>query len=256
MSKAASIHVLGIEIHMVEIPGIVSQMEYWIKYKNDVCHHVVNSGMHGVMAAQKNSSIRTIFKSVDLFAPDGIAMIFLARIRGFKINKKNTGPDVLLEFARKASNHGYSVYFYGDSETVLEKLVSRLTNEFPGLKIAGYRSPPFRELTPEEDADDIAAINAAAPDVLWVGLGMPKQEQWISEHQKRLHVPVAVGAGAAFKMLSGEISRGPEWLRNLGFEWSWRLIHEPMNIWKRVFIDAPWFIYLVALELTGLRKFE
>ena len=180
MPKAASIRVLGIEIHMVEIPEIVSQMEHWIKYESDVCHHVVNSGMHGVMAAQKNGSIRTIFKSVDLFAPDGIAMVFLARIRGFKINKKNPGPDVLLEFAKTANKHGYSVYFYGDSESVLEKLVSRLTNEFPGRKIVGYRSPPIRALPPEEDSDDVAAINAASPDVLWVGLGMPKQEQWLS----------------------------------------------------------------------------
>ena len=111
-------------------------------------------------------------------------------------------------------------------------------------------------MTPEEDAADVAAINGAAPDVLWVGLGMPKQERWIAEHREQLRVPVAVGAGAAFKMVSGEVSRGPEWLRNMGLEWLWRLASEPIRIWRRVLIDAPQFIGLVALEISGIRKFK
>jgi N-acetylglucosaminyldiphosphoundecaprenol N-acetyl-beta-D-mannosaminyltransferase len=110
-------------------------------------------------------------------------------------------------------------------------------------------------LTPEEDAADVEAINQAAPDVLWVGLGMPKQELWISEHRAQLQTPVAVGAGAAFKFVSGDVNRGPSWLRNMGFEWLWRLIGEPKRIWRRVLIDAPQFIGLVGLEISGLKKF-
>ena len=254
--EAPSINVLGIKVHMVEIPEVVSRMEHWIQNDREVCHHVVNSGMHGVMAGHKDPKLQTIFRSVDLFAPDGILMVLLARLRGFKINKKNTGPDVLWEFARSATKHGYSSYFYGDVEPVLEKLVAKLKGEFPSLKIAGFRSPPFRELTPEEDAADVAAINGAAPDVLWVGLGMPKQERWIAEHREQLRVPVAVGAGAAFKMVSGEVSLGQEWLRNMGLEWLWRLASEPIRIWRRVLIDAPQFIGLVALEISGIRKFK
>ena len=89
---------------------------------------------------------------------------------------------------------------------------------------------------------------------LWVGLGMPKQERWISDHRAELRVPVAVGAGAAFKFLSGEVGRGPVWLQNAGFEWLWRLVHEPKRIWRRVFVDAIQFIILASLELSGLRK--
>jgi len=251
-----SIQVLGSKVHMVEIPDVLAQMERWIKDDPGTCHHVVNSGMHGVMAAHRDPKLHQIFKSVDLFALDGILMVLVARLRGFKIRKKYTGPDILWEFARSASENGYTNYFYGDEEPVLQRLEERLKSEFPNLQIVGHRSPPFRQLTPEEDAADVVAINQAHPDVLWVGLGMPKQEQWIFEHRGRLKTTVAMGAGAAFKFVSGDASRGPSWLRNMGGEWVWRLMGEPKRIWRRVLIDAPQFVVLVALELTGLRKFD
>ena len=251
-----SIRVIGTTVHMVEIPQVVQQMEYWIENEPGICHHLVNTGMHGVMAAHRSSALKQVFESVDLLAPDGILMVLIARIRGFKLSKKQTGPDVIREFARSASEHGYSSFFYGDEESVLHKLESELKEEFPDLKIVGHRSPPFRPLTAEEDDADMEAINQAAPDVLWVGLGMPNQEKWIADHRNRLQVTVAVGAGAAFKFISGETSRGPAWLRNMGFEWLWRLMNEPKRIWRRVFIDAPQFIGLVALEISGLRKFR
>jgi len=251
-----SIQVLGTTVHMVEIPEVLALMEHWIKNEPGTCHHVVNSGMHGVMAAHRDTRLREVFKTVDLFALDGILMILLARFRGFKIRKKNTGPDILWDFARSASENGYTSYFYGDEESVLQRLEAQLISEFPNFKVVGHRSPPFRQLTPEEEAADIAAINQAAPDVLWVGLGMPKQEQWIFKHRAQLKVTVAMGSGAAFKFVSGDASRGPAWLRNLGFEWLYRLVGEPKRIWRRVLIDAPQFIGLVAMELTGIRKFD
>lgn len=240
---------------MVEIPEIVARMEHWIENERDNCHHVVNSGMHGVMAAHRDPDLKEVFETVDLFAPDGILMVILARLRGFGIKKKNTGPDVLTQFARSASEHGYTSYFYGDEEPVLLRMEANLKETFPGMKILGHRSPPFRELTVEEQAADIDAINQMAPDVLWVGLGMPKQESWIAEHRSELNVAVAVGAGAAFKFVSGDVSRGPSWLRNMGFEWVWRLAGEPKRIWRRVLIDAPQFVFLASLELVGLKKF-
>jgi len=255
MEEPPSIWVLGTNVHMVEVPEVLARMEHWIKNETDTCHHVVNSGMHGVMAAHRDAKLREVFESADLFAVDGILMVLLARIRGFRIKKKNTGPDILWEFARSASENGYTSYFYGDEEPVLQRLEERLKGEFPDLKIVGHRSPPFRQLTPEEEAAYVDEINQAAPDVLWVGLGMPKQEQWIFEHKEHLRATVAMGAGAAFKFVSGDVSRGPAWLRNMGFEWLWRLISEPKRIWKRVFIEAPLFIGLVALEMSGLRKF-
>lgn len=241
---------------MVEIPDVLEQMVDWIENEKGTCHHVVNSGMHGVMAAHRDPNIKAIFKSVDLFAADGILMVILARIRGFKLHKKNTGPDILIEFARVANERGYTNYFYGDAEPVLQRLEASLKQRFPDLKIVGHRSPPFRQLTPEEESADVAAINEANPDVLWVGLGMPKQELWIAKYRSHLNASVAVGAGAAFKFFSGDVNRGPAFMRNLGFEWLWRFISEPTRIWRRVLVDAPLFVGLTTLEIIGLKKFD
>ena len=124
------------------------------------------------------------------------------------------------------------------------------------MQIAGTYSPPFGPLTPEEDEEVVQSINQAKPDVLWVGLGCPKQERWIYEHKHRLQVPVAIGIGAYFKFHSGQTKRAPTWVRNRGFEWLWRLWKEPKRIWRRVLIDTPNFAYHVGLELAGLRKYD
>ena len=245
------IRVLGTKVHMVELPGVVQLMDYWIRCEPEKCHHIVNSGMHGVIEAYKNKDLAKVFASVDLFAPDGILMIILSRIKGFKISKKDTGPDILWRFAELASEQGYTNYFYGDEEDVLLSMRTKLTSYLPNLKIVGHKSPPFRLLTADEKANDIAAINNAKPDVLWVSLGMPKQEMWIFDNRADLNVPVLVGAGAAFKFLSGDIKRSPSWISNNGFEWLWRLLHEPRWIWRRVLFDAPLFVGLVTLEMLG-----
>lgn len=250
-----AIRILGTRIHMVEIKDVVCLMEYWIENEKFKSHHIVNSGMHGIMEARKNPNLRNIFESVSLFAPDGILMVLLSRLKGFHIKKSNTGPDLLWEFARIADKKGYKFYFYGDTEEVLRNLETRLEKCFPNLNIVGFKSPPFRPLTVDEDASHIKSINRAKPDVVWVGLGMPKQELWIAEHLDQLTAPILVGAGAALKFGSGDASRGPTVLRNLGLEWVWRLASDPKRIWKRVFIDAPHFIVLATLELLGIIKY-
>ena len=249
------INILGNRVHMVELPDAARVMDRWIETEPHRCHHVVNSGMHGIMEGYRDSGFQAILKAADLFAPDGILVVLIARIRGHRLRKKNTGPELLWEFSKIADQKGYRFFFYGDTEDTLQQLAARLKESFPGLEIAGLNSPPFRPLTPEEDAEAISAINDAKPHVLWVGLGMPKQERWISEHRDRLRVPVVVGAGASLKFTSGNTERAPAWLRNWGFEWMWRLFQEPTRVWRRVFIDAPQFLGLVALELAGLKKY-
>ena len=239
---------------MVEIPDVVRIMDHWIEAEPDRCHHVVNTGMHGIMEAHRDPEFKAILNSADLFAPDGILVVLLARLRGFSIRKKHTGPDLLWEFSKVANEKCYSYYIYGDTEETLQLLSAKLGEAFPGLKIAGLNSPPFRALTAAEDEADINKINEAAPHVLWVGLGAPKQERWISQHRKRLKVPIVVGAGASLKFSSGKVRRAPPWLRNRGLEWLWRLFQEPGRVWRRVLIDAPQFVGLAGLEFIGLRK--
>ena len=240
---------------MVEIPDAVKIMDHWIETEPQACHHVVNTGMHGIMEAHRDPEFKAILNSAELLAPDGILVILIARLRGFSLEKRNTGPELMWDFSRVADGKSYRYFVYGDTEDTLQLLVGKLKEAFPSLKIVGAHSPPFRPLTPEEDEDIIRSINQAKPHVLWVALDMPQQERWIHEHRDRLKVPVVVGAGASFKFLSGTVRRAPSWLSNRGFEWLWRLSHEPRRVWRRVFIDAPQFVALVALELTGLKKY-
>ena len=135
-------------------------------------------------------------------------------------------------------------------------LKRNLGEKFPGLRIVGAYSPPFRDLTPEEDAHITQLINQANPDVLWVGLGLPKQERWIFAHRDRLNVPVMVAIGAAFKFASGSVKNAPSWIRESGFEWLWRFFHEPRRTWNRAFVYGPQFAAYTILELCGLRRYE
>lgn len=240
---------------MVGMDDVVSFMTHWIDEDPHRLHHVVNTGMHGIMEAHRHSQIQTILNSADVLAPDGILAVLIARLHGFRLRKQDTGPELMWRFSEIGNQKGYKYYFYGDTEETLELLADKLKKTFPNIDLVGYHSPPFRPMTPEEDELVTKAINEAAPDVLWVGLGMPRQEQWIAEHRDVLKVPVAVGAGASFKFLAGNVSRAPDWLRNMGFEWLWRLVQEPRRVWRRVFIDAPQFIGLVFLQLAKLRKY-
>jgi len=240
---------------MVEIPDVVQIMDRWIETDRQRTHHVVNSGMHGIMAAHRSPEVKSILGDADLFAPDGISVILVARLRGYHIKKENTGPDLLWRFGEVADKKGYKYFIYGDTEDTIHRLANRLGEAFPGLQVVGTISPPFRALTPEEDRTIVETINEAQPDVLWVGLGMPKQERWIAEHREHLNVPVVVGAGASFKFLSGAVRRAPAWLSNAGLEWLWRLSQEPKAVWRRVFVDAPQFAALAALELSGLKRY-
>ena len=251
-----SIRLLGTRVHMVKMAEVMSAMDNWIADDHRRFHHVVNTGMHGIMVAHKDRAFKNVLNSADLLAPDGILAILTARFHGYKLSKQDTGPDLLWRFSETADKKRYRYFFLGDTEDTLEKLSIKLTAAFPGVQVVGFYSPPFREWTQEEDDAIVASINQCEPDVLWVGLGMPKQEQWISDHRTTLDVPVVVGAGASLKFLSGTLSRAPRIVCNLGFEWLWRLAKEPRRVWHRVLIDAPQYIALISLQLTGLKKFE
>lgn len=252
----SSISILGTRVHMVRLPDVVAAMDNWIQSEPDQLHHVINTGMHGIMEAHRNPEVMSILNSADLLAPDGILTILVAQLYGYRLRKKDTGPELLQRFTELAQGKGYRFYFYGDTQETLDNLNRRLESEFPGVEVVGSHAPPFRELTPEEDEAIVAEINQAKPDVLWVGLGMPKQEKWIYEHRERLQVPVAVGAGAALKFMSGTVDRAPKWVQDWGIEWLWRLVQEPGRVWRRVFIDAPQFIMLAFLQITRLKSFD
>ena len=239
--------VLGVRVHLVGMRQVLDRIGSWIETR-DRCHYVVATQMHGIMEARRDPEFKTIVNSADLFVPDGFSLVWAARRRGLILRDRVPGPDLFFEGCRLAADRGYGVFFYGDTVETLEKLTSKLKDYFPALKIVGAHSPPFRPLTKEEDAEEVRIINASGADIVWVGLGLPKQEYWMFEHQDRLDAPVLVGVGAAFKFVSGQVRRAPPWIGNHGLEWLWRFVREPRRVWRRVVIDGPHFLICVAFE--------
>ena len=248
---APAMSVLGVRIHPIPLQEALQRMERWISAR-ERGRYIVASGMHVVMEARRHPAVRSAVNGADLFVPDGYSLVWLARRRGVPLERRVCGADLLWGFCRVAHERRYRMFFYGDVPEVLERLRSRIEHTFPGARIVGCESPPFRPLTPEEDAAAVQRINDAQPDVVWVGLGAPKQERWMAEHCGRIRAPVLVGVGAAFKFISGDVRRAPEWVGERGGEWLWRLAHEPRKLWRRSLLDAPRFAALALLELAGI----
>jgi N-acetylglucosaminyldiphosphoundecaprenol N-acetyl-beta-D-mannosaminyltransferase len=255
-SKAFPIaHLLGVPIHVIGAPEAVRLMEQWIAQRGGP-HWIALTSSHGVVEGYKHPTFKEILKSANLSLPDGRWTAQLAGWRAGCALQQVRGTDLLWKFCEISINKGYRNFFYGDTEEVLGRLIRRLRKRFPALKVAGTYSPPFRELTSQEDTEITNLINQAAPDVLWVGLGLPKQERWIYEHRGRLKAPVVIAVGAAFKFVSGTVECAPRWVSDRGLEWAWRFVHEPRRLWHRVVIYGPQFVTHTLLELSGLKKYE
>jgi len=233
--------VLGVRVDVVQIADVIQHMRQWIDAK-EPCRWIAVTGMHGVMIAQDDAGFRTTLQAADLVVPDGISLVWLGRMRGRRLPRRVYGPDLIEGFFGHPVAKGTRHFLYGGGPGVAESLASVLARRYPSAHIVGTFTPPFRSLTTEEEDDVVAQINAAAPDVVWVGLSTPKQEIWMQRHRSRLRVPVLVGVGAAFDFISGRVRQAPRWLRDRGLEWLWRLVHEPRRLWRRTVLLGPRFV--------------
>jgi N-acetylglucosaminyldiphosphoundecaprenol N-acetyl-beta-D-mannosaminyltransferase len=180
---------------------------------------------------------------------DGIGVVFAGKIMGYNIPRHH-GPDLMLKCCEYGIEKNWKHFFYGGKEGIPELLSEKLTKQFPGLITAGTYSPPFRALTAEEDEEIIKRIKETKPDIVWVGLGLLKQERWIAEHLHKVNAPWMVGVGAAFDFHAGTIKRAPKVFRNLGLEWLYRLAFEP-----RMFIrNVRSFLVLVHVAKEAIKN--
>jgi exopolysaccharide biosynthesis WecB/TagA/CpsF family protein len=249
-------NVLGVRIRAVQTGHVVEQMEGWIRQRNG-CHSIAATSMHGIVEAQHDSSFKEILNSTDLVVPDGMPLVWLGRHQGHLLRRRVYGPDLLLAFCEESAERGYRHFFYGGEPGVAERLVDTLKKaRFPGLNVVGTYSPPYRPLNAKEDEEIVEMIRRAAPDVLWVGLGAPKQERWMHDHKAQLRVPVLVCVGAAFDMLSGKRKQAPPWMRERGLEWLFRLLQEPRRLWRRYLVYGSQFIIYLLLESLRLKNFD
>jgi N-acetylglucosaminyldiphosphoundecaprenol N-acetyl-beta-D-mannosaminyltransferase len=246
--------ILGVRVDAVQIPDVVSRMEAWIAQR-DGCRYIAVTDMHSLMQAQHAASFRDILRDADLVVPDGFPLVWLGRRKGFALRRRVYGPELMEKFCQETASRGYRHFFYGGAPGVAQELAARLVARFPCLEVAGTFCPPFRSLTKHEDEDVVAMINRSRADIVWVGLGAPKQERWMFEHRDCLNAPVLVGVGAAFDFHTGRIAQAPPWIREHGLEWLFRLSREPNRLWRRYLIYGTQFAAFVLLETLGLKKF-
>jgi N-acetylglucosaminyldiphosphoundecaprenol N-acetyl-beta-D-mannosaminyltransferase len=217
--------------------------------------YVCFSTVHMVMEAYDDAEFAQKVNAADLIVTDGMPIVWMQKLQGKSCASRVRANDLMVMLCAYAEKNDLSVGFYGGRQEVIDAIRERAKKDFPKLKITYAFSPPFRALTEEEDANITAEINRAAPDILFMGLGCPKQENWMSAHKDKLK-SVMLGVGASFDFYAGNVKESPEWMGKLGLEWLFRLTQEPKRLWKRYLILNPRFVWLATMQLLGLKKFE
>jgi N-acetylglucosaminyldiphosphoundecaprenol N-acetyl-beta-D-mannosaminyltransferase len=237
------VDILGVGISAIDMSMAVDEIERWIVAGER--HYVCVTGVHGVMESQADPELRAIHNRSGLTTPDGMPMVWAGRRAGARWMSRVYGPDLMLAICERAVERGWTSYFFGGKEGVPERLAARLGERFPGLRVVGTESPPFRTLTDDEDEAVVARINVAAPDLLWIGLSTPKQERWMASHAGRIQAPATLGVGAAFDIHAGTLHQAPVWVQRRGLEWLYRVYREPRRLWRRYVSIIPRFLLAI-----------
>jgi N-acetylglucosaminyldiphosphoundecaprenol N-acetyl-beta-D-mannosaminyltransferase len=208
-----------------------------------------------IMSAHDDPATMRAVLGATLAVPDGQPLVWALRLLGHGRATRVYGPDLMAHYCAHAASTGTPIYLYGGrSEQALELLEARLGERFPGLRIAGAWSPPFRPLSPEEQAWVVEQIDGSGAQVVWVGTGQPKQELWMSEMRAHLAAPLLVGVGAAFDFHAGIVSQAPGWMQRNGLEWLYRLTREPKRLWRRYLTQNPRFVVGFARQWAYARR--
>jgi N-acetylglucosaminyldiphosphoundecaprenol N-acetyl-beta-D-mannosaminyltransferase len=207
--------------------------------------YVCFANVHMTIEAFEDGNFNAVLKNADIIAPDGKPLtLFLKQFK--KINQERVcGMDVFPDLLAEAAARGKSVYFYGTTDAVLKKICQRAQSELPTLDIRGYYAPPFRALTEDEEYQIVKTINDAHADLIFIALGCPKQEKWMSDHRGKIY-GCMLGVGQAFNVYAGLAKRSPLWMQRFSLEWAYRLYQEPRRLWKRYFYTNTCFLILIV----------
>lgn len=250
---APRVNILGVGISAINMTTALDTIAGWTAQR--ASQYVCVFPVHSVMECQKDAELRRIANASGLTTPDGMPLVWLSRLRGYRHVTRVYGPDLMSAVCVASVEPGYRHFFYGGAEGVPEKLASVLARQYPGLNVVGTYAPPFRPLAPEEDERIVEMINATHADIVWVGLGTPKQDHWMATHVGRIKAPVLIGVGAAFDFLSGLKRQAPRWMQQTGLEWLFRLITEPRRLWRRYLVNNLLFVLLVLSQALRLKRY-
>lgn len=251
-SERQLVNVLGNPIDVLGWEEALARMSDWSA--NHESRYVCICNVHSVVTAKQNAEFGRVVKEADMATPDGAPVAWMLRHYGHAKQQRINGPDLMWRYCELAQHRNESMFLFGGTSETLAALKSTLQTAFPGLQIAGEFSPPFRAITPEEDAAIVEQINASGASVVWVSLGCPKQELWMAEHRGRINA-VMVGVGAAFSYHTGALRRAPLWMRDYGMEWLHRLAAEPKRLWKRYLVTNTLFVFWAITQLIRTSKY-
>jgi N-acetylglucosaminyldiphosphoundecaprenol N-acetyl-beta-D-mannosaminyltransferase len=245
--------VLGTSVEALDmeraLERIVAELEHHRK------GYVCLAGVHGIMEAHRDPELAAIYAASSITVPDGTPTMWVGRLQGHKTMQRVAGPELMLEVFRRKEFAAYTHFLYGGEEHVAEQLRERLTRCYPWARILGAYTPPFRDLTREEEQSLIARVHQLKPDIIWVGISTPKQERFMSRYISLLDVTLMFGVGAAYDFHTGRIHDAPSWVKRVGMQWFHRLLQDPRRLWKRYLRNNPPFLWHIALQLTGLRPY-
>jgi N-acetylglucosaminyldiphosphoundecaprenol N-acetyl-beta-D-mannosaminyltransferase len=248
-TQPPNVNILGHDVAAITLPQAIEIIEAWIAHRES--HYVCCADVNVIMSGRRDPLLRRLYNRAGLLTPDGMPLVWLSRLSGASQTSRVYGPDLMLELCRRGHRH----YFYGTTDATLTALITQLRQRYPSINIVGSYAPPFRDLSPAEEAAALAAINASNADIVWVGLGSPKQDRWMADHIGKLNAPVLIGVGAAFDFIAGVKPQAPIWMQRNGLEWLFRLVTEPRRLWKRYTQNIPAFVMLTILQRLGLRLF-
>lgn len=249
----ARANILGVGISPLTMPQAVAQISGWV---DAGCRNYVSvCTVHTVMECRRSEVMRHAVNGADMATPDGMPLVWLSRRQTPQPVSRVYGPDLMLALCQASMTTGYRHYFFGGAPGVPELLAQTMQSRFPGLQVAGCYSPPFRPLSPAEDAQLVAQLNQSNADIIWVGLGTPKQDLWMAAHRAQLTAAALIGVGAAFDIHTGRLPQAPRWMQRAGLEWLFRLWQEPRRLWYRYLVYNPLFVILSLAQTLGIKKY-
>ena len=245
--------ILGLPIAICDYEQTMDVMDAMIERREP--GYVCCSPVHAVMVAQGDPEMQAALCGSTLTVPDGMPLVWAANMLGEDLPNRVYGPELMRRYNERCVEHGHRVWLYGGRDQgSLVQLALSMRRKHPGIQIVGGYSPPFRPPTQEEEAAIVKQVNDSRPDVLWVGIGVPKQEKWMARMRDRLDVPVMCGVGAAFDFHAGRISQAPGWMQERGLEWTYRIAQEPRRLLPRYLYFNPRFMMALGRQLMRERR--
>jgi N-acetylglucosaminyldiphosphoundecaprenol N-acetyl-beta-D-mannosaminyltransferase len=256
MTRKTTTQFANVIIDAITYQEMIAKVDKWLEDKNSRSHHIATINAYCISLALKNSRLSRIYSTADIAGPDGEPFVKWMRFIGRQKADKICARDTMLQLIERSKETNYTFYLYGGHPDVLENMVKNLQRDFPHINIIGYHSPPFRELSKKEDEKFVNEVNRLKPDIIFVGLGTPKQDYWIDNHLSKIKGSIMITCGATFDFFGGRIKMAPSWIQKSGFEWLYRMLGKDFKrLWRRYTINNINFLWAFFIQKVGIKSF-